>query len=90
MLDYLAAEHSKSFKSMKNMREILIHFEKQTTPAPQSSTAQTPAKEEVKKPYYIAKKIQKSNNTALETEKFNKFIKVCSISLLITITRSIT
>ena len=61
---------------MKNMRELLVHFDKQTTPAPQNTNAQSPAKDEAKKPYYIAKKIQKSNNTALETEKFNKLIKV--------------
>lgn len=75
LLDYLLAEHNKSFKSMKNMRELLVHFDKQTTPAPQNTNAQSSAKDEAKKPYYIAKKIQKSNNTALETEKFNKLIK---------------
>lgn len=75
LLDYLNIEHNKSFKSLKNMRELLVYFDKQTTSANQSANAQSPSKDESKKPYYIAKKIQKSNNTALETEKFNKFVK---------------
>lgn len=67
LLDHLTANHAKKFNNLKNMRETLIHFVEQT-----KRVASSPTKEEAKKPYYINKKIQKSNNTTLEFEKFNK------------------
>jgi len=40
------------------------------------AAAVSPAKEDSKKPYYINKKANKSVNSTVELEKFNKLIKV--------------
>ena len=56
------------------MRETLVKFDKETTP--EIKTVASPVKEEPKRPYYLNKRNQKSNNSAAEMEKFNKLIKV--------------
>lgn len=73
LIDYLVTNYNKQFRNLNNMRETLLKFEKETSVEVKKTALNV--KEEHKKPYYINKRNQKSNNSALEVEKFNQLIK---------------
>ncbi len=72
----MSRNYNAKFRALPKMRETLVKFEFDSEAVLHVAAAVSPAKEDSKKPYYINKKANKSVNSTVELEKFNKLVKV--------------